>query len=290
MRTNSTLRRLAGGITVGLLAPLMVLLAPAPAQTAAPAVAACSLKPTGGTVTGVVWMGFVARSYNVRVPSGMTGSVPLLLSHHGLGSNAFFQEVATGWSGYADSKKFIVAYPAGSAWGQAWDFTSGSDDVAFVKKLVTQLKTKYCIDPDRLYAEGGSLGGYMTQRMLCDAEDVFAAGVSTISGELTVGGCSVNRAVPVGIVNVEKDPLFPTSPQSTDSRDAWLERNGCDQDDYATETNAYGLNARLYSSCDDGTEVLWRTYTGSSHAYPTGNAQQDFHDRVWTFLQANPMP
>lgn len=258
----------------------------APQAKAAPA--ACSLTATGGTVTKTIWMGIVARSYNLRVPAGLSGNVPVLIDLHGLGSNAFFQEVTSGWSPYADSKKFIVAYPAGSAWGQAWDLNAGSDDMKFVKAVAAQIKSKYCVNANRVFVEGGSLGGYMAQRMACDAEDVFASGVSTISGELTVGSCSVSRPVSMGIVNVERDPLFPTSPQSTDARNAWLTRNSCSTTG-TTEPNSFGANAKLYS-CGSGTQVLWRTYAGTSHAYPTGAALTDFHNRVWSFLQANPKP
>ncbi|WP_109509753.1 alpha/beta hydrolase family esterase [Nocardioides speluncae] len=286
--TASRLRRLAAGLAVGIVAPLLVALVPAHTQAAAPApAAACSLTPTGGTVTKVIWIGIEARSYNIRVPSGLSGSVPLLMDFHGLGSNAFFQEVASGWSPYADSKKFIVAYPAGSSWGQGWNLLPNSGDSTFVKRVVDQVKATYCIDSNRVYAEGGSLGGYMTQRVLCDHESTFASGVSTISGELTTG-CTVSRPVSVGVVNVEGDPLFPTSPQSTDARNAWLTRSSCETTGTA-DPNSFGANGRVYS-CAAGEQVLWRTYTGTSHSYPTGAALTDFHNRVWSFLQANPKP
>lgn len=283
--------RLVAGVTVGLVAPLAMTVAAGSAFAGTPAqagTAACSVTPTGGTVTKTIWMGFTARSYNLRVPAGISGNAPLLIDMHGLSSNPYFQETTSGWSAYADSKKFIVAYPAGSAWGQSWDVNAGSDDMKFVKAVAEQIKSKYCVDGTRVFAEGGSMGGYMAQRMACDAEDVFASAVSTISGELTAGGCSVSRPVSVGIVNIEQDPLFPTSPQGTDARDAWLARDKCSTTG-TTEPNSFGANAKLYP-CANGTQVLWRTYAGSDHAYPTGAALGDYHNRVWSFLMANPKP
>lgn len=285
MRLSSTeLAKLAAGLTVGLLAPLLVAFAATPAQTAP---AACSLTATGGTVTKTIWIGVEARSYNLRVPAGLTGNVPLLIDLHGLGSNAFFQETASGWSPVADSKKFIVAYPAGSSWGQSWDLGQGSADSAFLRKVAEQIKSTYCVDAKRVFVEGGSLGGYMTQRVLCDHEDLFAAGVSTISAELS-NACSLSRRVLIGVVNVEGDPLFPTSPQSINARNKWLGLNACETTGTA-ETNAYGANARVYG-CPSGAQVLWRTYAGTSHAYPTGAALTDFHNRMWSLLSAHPMP
>src|SRR5262245_52973361 len=52
-----------------------------------PASAACSLTPTNGTVTKLSWVsGQGLRSYNLRVPAGLTGPAPLLVVAHGLGS------------------------------------------------------------------------------------------------------------------------------------------------------------------------------------------------------------
>jgi polyhydroxybutyrate depolymerase len=282
-----TTKRRVAMLSVAILAPLLLALAPA-SQAAAPAApaAACSLTATGGTVTKTIWIGVEARSYNLRVPSGLSGSVPLLIDLHGLGSNAFFQEQASGWSPYADQKKFIVAYPAGSSWGQAWDINQNSSDSAFLRKLALSLRSTYCVDSTRVFAEGGSLGGYMAQRVACDHEDVFASFVSTISGPLDTAGCQLNRPVSAGIFNVEGDPLFPTA-NSIKARDLWLGRNGCS----AISTpvpNPYGANGAAYDDCTGTASVLWRTYTGTSHAYPTGAALNDLHDKAWDFLLSHP--
>lgn len=131
--------------------------------------------------------------------------------------------------------------------------------------------------------------GKLTRRMLCDAEDVFASGVSTISAgyDYFGGTCSLTREVAVGIINVEGDPLFPTS-VGVATRDKWRTLNSCSGAP-TVGPNPYGANAATYP-CADGTHVLWRTYAGSSHAYPTGAALADFHDTAWAFLMAHPKP
>lgn len=280
------LRKLAAIAAIGILAPLLVALAPTTTQAAAPAAAACSLTPTSGLKT--IWVGFELRSYNLRVPKGLTGNVPLLIDMHGLGSNAVFQEVTSGWTPYAASKKFIVAYPAGSSWGQSWDLNQNSGDSKFVRKLAETLKSTYCIDSKRVYANGGSLGGYMAQRMACDHEDVFASVAMTISGRLDAFPCGLSRPVSIGIFNVEGDPLFGTA-NSIVTRDLWRERNGC-SDTAVADPNPYGANGAVYNDCDGDASVLWRTYTGDSHAYPTGDALTDLHDKTWNFLLAHPKP
>jgi polyhydroxybutyrate depolymerase len=287
---NQRLRRKLLSSIVACLALAATLVAVTTATTPATA-AGCSTTSTNGTVTKYFWLtGQGFRSYNLRVPTGLTGDSPLLIDLHGFGSNAFFQETTSGWSQVADAEKFIVAYPAGSAWGQAWDLTEGSADVTFLRKVVDHIRATYCVDDDRIHAEGGSFGGMMTQRLLCDAEDVFASGVSTIGAgyDFLGGGCSLSRPVAVGLVNVEQDPLFPTAVSAT-TRDKWLALNGCSSTG-TPETNAYGANAARYADCDGDAEVLWRTYAGTSHAYPTGAALADLHARAWAFLEAHPKP
>lgn len=285
-RTASAL--LLGALLGGMLAVLGMA---APAGAAA---AACSTATTNGTKTVTVWAGWGQgfRSYNLHVPTGLTGTTPLLIDLHGLGSNAFFQEVTSGWSAYADNQKFIVAYPAGSAWGQAWDVGQGSADVAFIKQVVADVKGKYCVDADRVFAEGGSLGGFMTQRMLCDAEGIFASGVSTISSSLDFFGspCSLSRGVAFAAFGAESDPLFGSL--SGHQKDWWVDINGCSTTG-TPDANPYGANGAVYGGCDDGVEVMWRTYSSAhanGHAYPTGAALDDLHAKAWSFLMAHPRP
>ncbi len=286
-------RRTASGLLLAALLGGLLTTFGAAAPTSA-AAASCSTASTNGTKTVTVWAGWDQgfRSYNLHVPAGLTGSAPLLIDLHGLGSNAFFQEVTSGWSAYADSQNFIVAYPAGQAWGQAWNVGQGSADVAFLKKVVADIKGTYCVDSDRVFVGGGSLGGFMAQRMLCDAEDVFAAGASTISSSLDYfdNPCTLSRGVAFAAFGAESDPLFGSL--SAHQKDWWVDRNNCSTTG-AADPNPYGANGAVYGGCDDGVQVLWRTY-GSAHAnghnYPTGAALDDLHAKAWSLLMAHARP
>lgn len=247
--------------------------------------AGCTLASTNGTVTKTV-QGY--RSYNLHVPAGLSGNVPLLIDLHGLNSNAFFQETTSGWSTYADSAKFIVAYPAGN--GNTWDVSQGSQDVTFLRAVVADIEAQYCVDPQRVYTEGGSLGGFMAQRLACDAEDLFASAVSTISGPPNYFGqaCNLSRPIALGVINSDSDPLF-TPDKSIAARDQWIALNHCSTTG-APDPNSYGLNGAVYSGCDGGVHVLWRTYTANGHNYPAGAGLDDLHSKAWFFLLAHPHP
>lgn len=288
---TSSFRRLAAGVTLGLLAPLLLALLPSSGHAApAPAAAACSLTSTGGTVTKNVWVGAELRSYNLRVPTGLTGNTPLLLDLHGVGSNAFFQETSSGWRARADAKKFIAAWPAGSSWGQAWDINQGSSDVTFIRAVVSQIKSTYCVDAKRVFATGGSLGGHMSQRLACDAEDVFASIAPVITGPLDAFGCTVSRPVSVAAFSSEDDPLFPADPNGKNLKDLWVGKNHCSTTS-VSDPNPYGVFGEIHNGCDGGAQVLFRSYGGNlGHAYPTGAALTDLTTKAWSLLQAHPMP
>ncbi|WP_436499490.1 alpha/beta hydrolase family esterase [Actinokineospora sp. HUAS TT18] len=262
------------------LAALAFAAAVAPSSTAVAAEQGCGLTPTGGTVTRTI--GF--RSYNLRVPAGLTAPAPLMLSIHGLGSFPFGQEFATGWSQYADSHKFIVAYPAGNS--NHWNVDRGSPDIAFLKSVVDRISATYCVDPRRVYAEGGSLGSWMSQRLACDAADTFAAVSGTMGGSPTWwGACTPSRPIGVSLFHGESDLLINVGLGKI-ARDEWAARNSCGPAVVEPVPNG---SAQRYD-CSAGVKVTWRSYPGLGHAYPSGADGQDFRDRAWAHLSAHTLP
>ncbi|TDD61298.1 hypothetical protein E1263_08040 [Kribbella antibiotica] len=259
------------------------LAATSPTATATTATA-CSLAPTGGTVTRSFFP-TSARSYNLRVPAGLTGNAPLLLSLHGLGSAPFFQEQATGWSQTADAEKFIVAYPAGDL---NWNLAVGSPDVRFLRDVIDRIAAEHCVDRSRVYVEGGSLGSWMSQRAACDAAGTFAAAAGFMGGSPnTFGGCGPTRPIAVALFHGESDPLISIA-EGRRTRDEWVARNKCSPVP-VTEPVADGT-ASTYRGCAAGVAVSWRSYKGLGHAYPTGAAGSDFRERAWRFLSAHRLP
>ncbi|GAA1687511.1 PHB depolymerase family esterase [Kribbella yunnanensis] len=260
------------------------LTAPQATTAAAAATTACSLAPTGGTVTRSFFPAST-RSYNLRVPAGLTGNAPLLLSLHGLGSVPFFQEQATGWSQTADAEKFIVAYPAGDP---NWNLAVGSPDVRFLRDVVDRIAAESCVDRSRVYVEGGSLGSWMSQRAACDAAGTFAAAAGFMGGSPnTFGGCRPTRPIAVALFHGESDPLIPVA-EGRRTRDEWVARNKCSPTP-VIEPVTDGA-AQTYRGCAAGVTVNWRSYQGLGHAYPTGTAGADFRERAWRFLSAHRLP
>jgi polyhydroxybutyrate depolymerase len=251
--------------------------------TAAHAARGCTLQPTNGTATRTLGV----RTYELHVPAGLKGRVPLLITMHGLTQSGRTHESETGWSPFADAHGFIVAYPDGLA--NSWDFGEGSYDVAFLRSVAADIRSRWCIDPARVYASGYSDGAHMSQRLACDAEDVFASVTEYAGGSPNVfgGSCRLSRGVSVGLFQGEAD-FIVTPAEARQARDEWIARDRCPPTPI-DETVSEGVLQR-WSPCADGAEVLWRTYPGQSHAWPQGARGDDMRSRMWSFLMAHPRP
>ncbi|AXQ27184.1 hypothetical protein D0B54_00085 [Solimonas sp. K1W22B-7] len=250
----------------------------------APAMAqqACSLEPTAGTVTRTIG----SRSYTLNVPAGLVGgSVPLLIALHGGGSNPSFHENETGWTPYAASHNFIVAYPkALNAW---WDLTDNSVDTPFLKQVAADISSQWCVDPKRIHVAGFSRGGMMSHRVACDDDGTFAS-VAPYAGYLPTAefaSCSPQRKVPVAIFHSTFDPIVPYF-RATAARDFWKTNNGCTG---SVTTTVNGSAFERYTGCAGGTEVWLRQYF-QSHNWPFGSDADDIRNRMWAFFQAHPLP
>lgn len=259
--------------------------APAAADTPP---AGCSLSPTGGTVTKTLGN----RQYLVRVPAGITtNSAPLLVVLHGALSNGDTVELFSGWSRYADAKKFIVAYPQARplGWAGVWDpYTATSADVGFVKDVVSDIAQTWCVDQDRVHADGWSNGAVMSQRMACAAADTFASVTSYGGGDpMLLGiatGCRPSRPISVAMLTGQFDFTYAGLEQNTSQ---WRSVNDCPSS--ASRTfDLYGTT-RTYS-CAGGSKVVARAVYLTSHNWPIGAQAEDQRNRMWAFFQANPRP
>lgn len=251
----------------------------APANAQAPG---CSLAATAGTVTRTV----DGRTYLLNVPSGLSGpAAPLLVSIHGFSGNAQAQESFTGWTQTAVEKKFIVAYPQGrpSEYGGAWDpYTANSPDVAHLRAIVADIKSAYCVDSARVYADGWSNGAVMSQRLACSAADLFSAVSSYGGGGPTAAGfatgCSPSRPISIALLAGQYDFTYASLAQNTQE---WRTINACGATPTRT-TDAFG-STETYS-CAAGTKVLSRTVANTSHNWPSGAQGADQRERIWSFF------
>lgn len=151
----------------------------------------------------------VDREAVVHLPP-RDGEVPMVISIHALGSGPAGQAWLDGFKRKADQENFIVVYPRGQEKGDTGSRTSGRswnagtccpratgkkvDDVGFIVALVSHLQSnmgkltnrRFAVDTSRVYGTGMSNGGFMVNRLACEAPGLFAA-VAPVSGIIANG-------------------------------------------------------------------------------------------------------
>lgn len=156
-----------------------------------------SEKPRPNQVNVINYDG-LNRTYLLHVPPSYNSSqpAPLVIMLHGYTGTSTGHEQYTGFSISADEQGYIVVYPDGVKypWNesnpQAWNagaiyeqWTGGTDDVGFVRKMVEEVRAFYNIDENRIYASGHSNGAFMCYRLAYEMSDVFAA-IAPVSGQM----------------------------------------------------------------------------------------------------------
>lgn len=270
------------------------------------------------------------RSYQVHVPSGSAGPMPLVIVMHGGGGSAAATVKMTGFNAEADLEGFIAVYPngtdhirpllnltgkpgfltwnAGTCCGYALE--NHVDDVGFIRAVVKQVEQDYQIDPRRIYATGISNGGMMAYRLACEAGDLFAA-VGIVSGIITDPDCkpahpvavidfhgTADRNIPIDGGVGKKAFIKDDRPPVQDSIDFWVKADDCNTT--PRESRQPDLDIKNYGGCRNGTAVRYYIIRNGGHSWPGGDRVSKLLDEpsqavnatavMWQFFAAHPEP
>ncbi|HVT35667.1 MAG TPA: PHB depolymerase family esterase [Nevskiaceae bacterium] len=269
------------------------------------------------------------RSYVVHVPSsGARANSALVISLHGGGGNAHTNAQQTHFNDESDREGFIVVHANGTgesrpflnAMGKGFLFTwnagtccgyardQGVDDVGFIRAMVAAIRSKYSIDPKRIYATGISNGGMLSYRLACEASDLIAA-IGVVSGAQAVANCQPSQGVsvmhihgtadqnvllaggigPKGYDKVPKPPVM-------DAINFWVKFDGAAAQPKTT------ISGNLRTDYYHGTrgDVEFILITGGGHSWPGGEQMLAALDppskdmaatpTIWKFFVAHPKP
>ena len=147
------------------------------------------------------------RAYYLYVPSTVKEPSPLIVMLHG--SNRTGVTLVEKWRDYAKKESIIIAGPDATnlrGWGSPQD---GPD---FLRDLVEELKSKYPINPRRVYLFGHSAGATFALHMSLMESEYFAA-TAIHAGALAPDDMELiklaKRKIPINIQVGDSDELFP---------------------------------------------------------------------------------
>lgn len=225
------------------------------------------------------------RYYLMDVPDNADNETPLMLifALHGFDMNNIavvdlfnFTERSGG--------RAITVWPQGEGphpgdvphWGdQVLNSTWGSNEqnYAFLRQIMTDLGERYCIDQERIFIAGFSMGGFFTNQIACDHADWFR-GFAPVAGggPQSCAQSDVQNAIMVQHGTAD-DIVMLSSGEG--SRDFWLEQNGC-----GTSSSNSLANCQFYDGCPDGKPVAWCT-GNYDHYIP-----DEVASNIWSFFSS----
>ncbi|GGL86577.1 hypothetical protein GCM10010129_32880 [Streptomyces fumigatiscleroticus] len=208
---HRTARRPLRPALLALLAALLPLLAAtvltapaASARTQVPAATLTEVTDFGPNPSGL-------QMY-VYVPQGVTAHPAVVVAVHYCTGSGPAMYSGTEYASLADRYGFIVVYPSVTRASKCFDVSSpqalrrdGGSDPVGIKSMVDWVTRTYDADRSRIFATGISSGAMMTNVLLGDYPDVFAAGAAFAGVPFgcfaTTDGSEWNSACAGGTVN-----------------------------------------------------------------------------------------
>lgn len=274
-----------------------------------------------------------ARSYAVYVPRSYDPArpTPAVVALHGRPGTGAGMAAITAFNPLAEEHGFIVIYPDGLDLG--WNYVrgitlfgqTGVDDTLFLQTLLDDLALDLNIDRARTYLTGFSNGGFMTQRVACEAPDAFAA-YAVVSATAYFGMrtlCEDAAPVPIMFMHGTLDIVIPWAGRTqtvndttfyntlpvSDSIAYWVEHNACPFDTI-TQTDlpqggaspATQVRLLTLSGCAGRGALQFYGIIGGGHNWPgvpgtipediAGSVSMDIHASqvIWDFFTQHPLP
>lgn len=263
------------------------------------ATASACVGPSAGTHRIAVGAGRIPVVLHVpgrAAPS--SGRRPLVLVLPGAGQSA--EDIAgyTGYSGLADQRGFLVAYPTATGTRPAWNISGKQpgkpDDLAYLRRVITTLTgPEGCADAARVGVTGVSNGGGMAARMACDAADLLSAAAPVAGGYSTLPDCHPGRPLPLLEIHGLRDAVVPYTGRGATRAgdvgrylDGWRRRDRCTA--AATRLTPADDVTELRWACADGRMVVHHRVIDAEHGWPGASSLAPFSStlRTWRFIKS----
>ncbi|MEZ0612220.1 PHB depolymerase family esterase [Fibrella sp. WM1] len=270
------------------------------------------------------------RLYRLHLPptyDQRSRPIPLLIALHGGGGSGQQFENQSGLSEKADREGFAVVYPdgqvnpgvlklrtwnAGHCCGQRAT-TQQTDDVGFIRALISKLTRTYRLDPRRVYATGHSNGAMLCYRLACELPDKIAA-IATNAGTMQVKtACQPSRVLPILHMHSKQDRNVPYDGgvgsrslngqwnPSVDSSLMVFARLARCRAAKPTVQPANGYTLYKWKACERGADLHYYLTDDGGHSWPGGqksvrrfgdppSAALTANDVLWAFVSQYTLP
>ncbi|MCB9284318.1 MAG: hypothetical protein H6563_09620 [Lewinellaceae bacterium] len=251
------------------------------------------------------------REYYVHVPQSYDGktAVPVVFMLHGTsGDGEKFYNIS-GWKEVGETENILTVFPSSwhyciidggvqkntTKWNSQpseWAPCAGEtlrDDIKFLKKIISELGSKYKIDSKRIYLDGFSNGGQMAAKCSIFMSDVLAAVIENAGSFYTDTTWTPLRRLPTAFQIGNKDygpgvdgPEIPLSKIDTvlantnylhgRATKTHIQSFGLDPN-YTLEGDTSTAMVATYPSLDGDPDVSYRfVYVkGLGHLFPNGS-------------------
>lgn len=235
-----------------------------------PGTPGCGLSAETGTYQAMVTAFGNERSYFMSVPESYDPNVPqrLIFGYHGSNYTGERMRQYLQLEEGALEEGTLFVYPDGIALdGQpdhiAWELGADERDIAFFDALFEKLSAEYCVDLDRVFVNGQSFGGLMTNAVGCARGNVVRA-IAVVAGSGPRGGSCQGQVAAWLTHGTDDDSVSYSSGEG--SRDHWAEANHCAATTMPTDPTP---PCESYEGCDPGYPVIWCPHTDDGgHQHP----------------------
>jgi poly(3-hydroxybutyrate) depolymerase len=172
--------------------------------------------------------------------------------------------------------------------GCGWPNPSNSD-FALADAVVAQVEDSFCVDTNRIFANGWSYGGAMSYEMACGRPQgttngyIRAIAVYSGSAQITMGPCPPTKPVAYYASHGTQDSVLQYSGGVSMAQN-FAKANGCT---WATPTQATGNHVCTnLTGCTTGYPVEFCSFVGPHTPDPTDSGQRTSweYQNVWTFF------
>ncbi|QJD58055.1 hypothetical protein HG264_03600 [Pseudomonas sp. gcc21] len=225
----------------------------------------------------------IDRQYILDLPTGYDASkaYPLVFSFHGRGREA---------GEYRDSNSLketvgdavILVHPQGvpdpsapvEPGRDSWERT-GDRDIAFFDAIHNELTSEACVDEDRVFTTGMSMGGFFAARLACERGDVVRAFASAAAGPPLKSATECVGRAAAWTAHDPQDELIDYTTDGLALRDYWLDANVCGE-----ETRQLSDGCVEYTNCDAGYPARWCQYSQADKPYSNHHEWPSFAPRA----------